>query len=37
VIEFYEAVLALPPEDRINMLRFLYAAAASDPEDDVQK
>jgi hypothetical protein len=37
VIEFYEAVLALPPEDRINMLRFLYATAASDPEDDVQK
>jgi hypothetical protein len=37
VIEFYEAVLALPPEDRTNMLRFLYAAAASDPEDDVQK
>ena len=32
VIAFYEFVLALPQEDRVNLLRYLYAAAA-DPDD----
>jgi GYF domain 2 len=37
VIAFYETVLALPSEDRTNLLRYLYAAAAADPDDDVAK
>jgi hypothetical protein len=36
VIAFYETVLALGAEDRINLLRYLYAAAV-DADDDVQK
>ena len=28
VIAFYESVLALPQDDRVNVLRYLYAAAA---------
>jgi hypothetical protein len=35
VIAFYEDVLALPAEQRIDLLRYLYAAAA-DPDDDTQ-
>jgi GYF domain 2 len=35
VIAFYEDVLALPAEQRINLLRYLYAAAAN-AEDDTQ-
>ncbi len=31
VIAFYEAVLALPHDDRVNLLRYLYSAAA-DPD-----
>jgi hypothetical protein len=34
VIAFYEAVLALPADQRIGLLRYLYAAAAVDPDDD---
>jgi hypothetical protein len=36
VIAFYEGVLALPTDQRLNLLRYLYAAAAADPDDDVQ-
>jgi len=36
VIAFYQTALGLSPDDRINLLRFLYAAAI-DPDDDVQK
>jgi hypothetical protein len=32
VIAFYESVLALPRDDRVNVLRYLYAAAAA-PDD----
>jgi hypothetical protein len=35
VIAFYEDALALPAEQRLNLLRYLYAAAA-DPDDDTQ-
>jgi hypothetical protein len=35
VIAFYKTVLTLPPEDRANLLRYLYAAAI-DPDDDVK-
>jgi hypothetical protein len=34
VIAFYGAVLALPADQRINLLRYLYAAAAADPDDN---
>ncbi len=37
VISFYESVLALPREDKINLLRYLYATAAADGDDDVPK
>jgi hypothetical protein len=35
VIAFYKTVLTLPPDDRANLLRYLYAAAI-DPDDDVK-
>jgi hypothetical protein len=35
VIAFYQDVLALPADQRINLLRYLYAAAAN-AEDDTQ-
>jgi GYF domain 2 len=34
VIAFYEGVLALPADQRMSLLRYLYAAAAADPDDD---
>lgn len=37
VIAFYEAVLAMPNDDKANLLRFLYAVAASDADDDLPK
>jgi hypothetical protein len=37
VIAFYEGVLALPREDKISLLRYLYATAAADGDDDVPK
>jgi len=37
VIAFYDAVLALPREDKVNLLRYLYATAAADGGDDVPK
>jgi hypothetical protein len=36
VIAFYETVLALPQDDRVNLLRYLYATAA-DSDADGQK
>jgi len=36
VIAFYEDVLALPAEQRIDLLRYLYAAAAADSDDYAQ-
>jgi hypothetical protein len=36
VIAFYKTVLTLPPDDRVNLLRYLYTAAI-DPDDDVAK
>jgi hypothetical protein len=35
-IAFYQTVLTLPPEGRVNLLRYLYTAAI-DPDDDVAK
>jgi GYF domain 2 len=37
VITFYDAVLGMPKDDKVNLLRYLYAAAASDADDDVPK
>ena len=37
VIAFYETVLALPQDDRVNLLRYLYATAATDSDADGQK
>jgi hypothetical protein len=34
VIAFYEGVLALPTDQRMSLLRYLYSAAAADPDDD---
>jgi hypothetical protein len=36
VIAFYQTALGLPPDDRNNLLRFLYTAAI-DADDDAQK
>jgi hypothetical protein len=35
VIAFYEAVLDLPRDDKINLLRYLYAAAAANADSDL--
>jgi uncharacterized protein DUF4339 len=37
VIAFYQAVLELPRDDKINLLRYLYASAAADPDVDLAK
>ena len=37
VIAFYQAVLELPRDDKINLLRYLYASAATDPDSDLAK
>jgi hypothetical protein len=37
VIAFYQAVLELPRDDKVNLLRYLYASAASDPDSDLAK
>jgi hypothetical protein len=37
VIAFYDAVLAMPRDDKINLLRYLYAGAAVDADDDAPK
>jgi hypothetical protein len=37
VIAFYQAVLELPRDDKINLLRYLYAAAAVDADRDLAK
>jgi GYF domain 2 len=37
VIAFYQAVLAMPRDDKINLLRYLYASAATDPDSDLAK
>jgi len=36
VIAFYQAVLELPRDDKINLLRYLYASAATDPDSDLK-
>ena len=35
VIAFYKAVLDLPRDDKINLLRYLYAAAAANADSDL--
>jgi hypothetical protein len=37
VIAFYQAVLELPRDDKISLLRYLYASAATDPDSDLAK
>jgi hypothetical protein len=37
VIAFYQAVLELPRDDKVNLLRYLYATAATDPDSDLAK
>jgi hypothetical protein len=37
VIAFYKAVLDLPRDDKINLLRYLYAAAAANADSDLAK
>jgi len=37
VIAFYKAVLELPPDDKVNLLRYLYAAAAVNADSDLAK
>jgi hypothetical protein len=37
VIAFYQAVLELPRDDKINLLRYLYAAAAVNADSDLAK
>jgi hypothetical protein len=37
VIAFYHAVLELPRDDKINLLRYLYAAAAVNADSDLAK
>ena len=34
VIAFYEAVLAMPRDEKVNLLRYLYATAAVDADKD---
>ena len=37
VIAFYQAVLDLPRDDKVNLLRYLYAAAAANADGDITK
>jgi hypothetical protein len=37
VIAFYQAVLDLPRDDKVNLLRYLYAAAATNADSDLAK
>ena len=37
VIAFYQTVLELPRDDKINLLRYLYASAAIDADNDLTK
>ncbi|HWN51863.1 MAG TPA: hypothetical protein VNO18_18960, partial [Xanthobacteraceae bacterium] len=37
VIAFYQAVLELPGDDKVNLLRYLYAAAAVNADGDLAK
>lgn len=37
VIAFYQAVLELPSDDKVNLLRYLYAAAAVNADSDIAK
>jgi hypothetical protein len=37
VIAFYKAVLDLPRDDKVNLLRYLYAAAAANADSDLAK
>jgi hypothetical protein len=37
VIAFYQAVLDLPRDDKVNLLRYLYAAAAVNADSDLAK
>ncbi len=37
VIAFYQAVLELPRDDKVNLLRYLYAAAAMNADSDLAK
>jgi len=37
VIAFYQAVLELPRDDKVNLLRYLYAAAAVNADSDLAK
>jgi len=37
VIAFYQAVLDLPRDDKVNLLRYLYAAAAANADSDLAK
>jgi GYF domain 2 len=37
VIAFYQAVLDLPRDDKVNLLRYLYAAAALHADSDLKK
>lgn len=36
VIAFYQAVLELPRDDKVKLLRYLYASAATDPDSDLK-
>jgi hypothetical protein len=37
VIAFYQAVLEMPRDDKVNLLRYLYATAATDADSDLAK
>jgi hypothetical protein len=37
VIAFYQAVLEMPRDDKVNLLRYLYATAAVDADSDLAK
>jgi hypothetical protein len=37
VIAFYQAVLDLPRDDKVNLLRNLYATAAVNEDADLQR
>jgi len=37
VIAFYQAVLELPGDDKVNLVRYLYAAAAVNADGDLAK
>jgi len=37
VIAFYQNVLELPRDDKVNLLRYLYAEAAVNPDSDLAK